>query len=99
MAINDPWKWDGGDIPPVRVGTPVAVYRYLGEGEIEELPTLRCVTIQRHEGPDPGSAVFRYAFDERIGGPITVEQALSTAWNLPGTVNVGDRLLVSATRA
>jgi hypothetical protein len=94
MPINDPYKWDNVAIPPARAALPIKVFRYNGPGSYTYLPNIVCLTTEQHEGPDPGSAVFRYVMDPRAGGPYAFEQALSTSYTGPYVVEVGDRLCV-----
>jgi hypothetical protein len=98
MPLNDPWKWPEYPVPPVRAAVPLAVYKFVGPGNYVALPNVVCLSIENHEGADPGSASFRYVMDSRLGGPYTVEQALSTAYTGSLIVEVGDRLVVAAQR-
>lgn len=70
--------------------------------EWEILDNVRCVFVERHEGPDPGVAGFRYVFASHgpfvdAEAPMSAEQALDDNYALPKTVSPGDRLLVQAT--
>ena len=93
----DPWL-----LPtPVPVGTPaeiVQVYRF-NLGTLTLLPSVRCLHIEQHSGPDPGKAAFRYDFGN--GDPLAPQSlvdALSSSVNLPETIAAGDTLAVQVTR-
>lgn len=107
MPILDPWLPEP-PVPPVRPATPVQVFRYPSDSESEDeeegkptlLPNVYCLGIQEGLG-DPGSATFRYVFDQRPlweGAPQYIEQALSTAFKGKLVIEPGDRLLVLATQ-
>jgi len=63
----------------------------------EELPNVQFLGSSIQEGSDPGSAMFAYIFGGDYG-PQSVAQALDISFDLPGTVDAGDRLVVFATR-
>jgi hypothetical protein len=105
-AFLDPWLPDpDGDspVPSARPAVPITVYRVEADGTtLTELPNVRCLAVEEHEGPAPPTALFRYVFDGRDpGAPQTVEQALSTLYTratLPRLVEINDNLGVRATR-
>lgn len=93
----DPWL-PGTTVPLTRDAVPITVYRITGSSTLEEMDSLRCVSITWREGPVPRSATFRYAFDGLdTTSPQDFEQALSTAFTGAKVVNPGDRLAVQAT--
>ena len=98
---DDPWlETDSdGNVPAVRAGAPVAVYRFDGDSSLTALPNLECLGIAIKEGTDTGSARFRYNLASGLdGAPISIETALGTQFTGPYVVNSGDRLVVQAQR-
>lgn len=84
-------------IPLGRPAAVIAVFRYDGEGGYELLPNVRCLQIQFREGAEPGSARFRYAFDDPLGSPDDpqrFEQVYPLDASGPNVVSNDDRLVV-----
>lgn len=100
-GLADPWI--PSTTPPFNGAfSAVTVYRVSGRPnsiQLQAMPNVECLTVEEDEGAVPASAVFRYVFDGRNNqAPQSIEQALSTAVNLPLTVQVGDELAVKATK-
>ena len=98
---EDPWLGTQTPVAANRGALPIAVARYKPTSptgsQFQILPSLRCRGVFRSIGADPGRAIFRYVFDGRNDqSPQSVEQAISTAFNSPQTVNVDDQLVVQA---
>lgn len=78
----------------------VGVYRYRSGGAsmYEHLPHVRVLEIHLREGPDPGSARFRYVQDPAApaGGPTAFEDYMSVDASGPGVVANDERLVVLA---
>ncbi len=96
---EDPWLWNTTPVPTDRAATPIVVARYNAQAasgkQFQNLTSLRCVSIHRSIGTDPGRAVFRYAFDgQNANSPQSIEQALSTSVRLSEAINTGDQLVV-----
>lgn len=76
----------------------VEVFRWLGGTDREALPNVQCLSVRQGEGPDPGSALFRYDFSvDPLVGPRTLEDALGTGSTGAGIVEPGDNLFVRVT--
>lgn len=103
-APVDTWLGPSSPVSPVRQATPIEVLRATpsstgGAFSYQALTNLVCTDVIWRMGAQPATAVFRYVFDGRDNtAPQTVEQALDTASSGPKIVNVGDRLVVRATR-
>lgn len=102
-ANPDPWLPPDPEVS--RAGAGIVVYRVPDDDPTQEWETLdnvRCLSVERHEGPDPGVAEFRYVFASHgpfvdATAPASAEQALDVNYALPKTVSPGDRLIVEAT--
>ena len=106
-APLDNWLWPSSPVPPVRPATTIEVLRATtgstssgGTGfAYQTMANLVCSDVVWRMGSQAKTAVLRYRFDGFTPGvPQSVEQALSTAANSPGTINVGDRIVVRAVR-
>lgn len=96
MATNPDNNWYLDD--SLQSAAVVEVFRWLGGTDFESLPNVQCVSVRQGEGPDPGSALFRYNFDvDPLVGPRTLEDALGTGSTGAGIVEPGDNLIVKAT--
>jgi len=96
MPTNPDANWFVDD--SLQDAATIAVYRWTAEGGAEPLPHVRCLSVRRGEGPDPGSAVFRYDLSISDGSaPASIEEALGTQYSGPGIVEPGDNLFVVAT--
>lgn len=109
-AFRDDWLPevdDGDSVPLGRPAIAIKVYRVTpgsvpSEDTVEELTSVACLAIEKHVGPVPDTALFRYKFDGRDPqSPQTVEQALGTQYtseDFPHLIEVGDELAVTATK-
>lgn len=103
LANPDPWLPPDPEVS--RDGAGIVVRRVPDDDltqEWETLDNVRCLSVERHEGPDPGVAEFRYVFASRgphadADAPASAEEALDDSYALPKTVSPGDRLIVVAT--
>jgi len=103
VPVNDPWLAVSTPVGRVIRPITVQVLRYtpgnLPGSRFEELDNVRPLTIQTQIGIDPGSALLVYHFGSSdSNAPQNAQEALSTASVLPKVVQVGDRLVVRATR-
>lgn len=110
-TLTDPWIPENAG--SVWAGAVIEVFWYDQDPEADPmfvstdrlvlLPNVQCMFIEQHEGTDPGTAGFRYSFNE-IGpnvdpeAPVSVEQAFDTNYALLHAVGPTDRLIVRATR-
>ncbi len=82
----------------LQAAATIEVYRWTADGGAELLPHVQCLSIRRGEGPDPGSATFRYDLSVTDGtSPSTIEEALGTQYSGGQIVEPGDNLFVRAT--
>lgn len=88
---GDPWLPAGLAVPAIAI----SVFR-LASGTLQALPSLFCCSVQQAEGPEPGSAKFRYRWDGNSNSPQNLEQALSTAFGGSQVIEPGDRLVCYA---
>lgn len=92
MPLDDPWL-TGETLQDTAV---VEVFRLNDDGELDALPNVECLSIRQGEGPDPGSAMFRYNLAYE-GGPESIEGALDPANTGSLIVEPGDNIVVKAT--
>lgn len=102
MPLTDPWL-PVAPVPLGRDAATLAVYRYTpgSPGTYLLLDNVRCLAIERREGPEPSSARFRYVFTQTSAdaqAPQSLEQALDTSFTGSKTIQPGDRLVVKAAR-
>lgn len=84
-------------LPLVRPGPSIGVFRYDGT-RFEPLPNVRCLSIAApREGADPGSATFRYSFDEFDADPVPsgFARVIPLTASGEGVVLPDDRLVVA----
>jgi hypothetical protein len=85
-------------VPLGRDSAAIVVFRFnKASSTYELLENIRCLGIQYKEGADPGSARFRYAFDDPLGdpeAPYRFEQVYPLDATGPGVVSNDDRLVV-----
>lgn len=96
MPTNPDANWILPD--SLQAAATIEVYRWTAEAGAELLPYVQCLSIRRGEGPDPGSATFRYDLSVTDGtSPSTIEEALGTDYVGGQIVEPGDNLFVRAT--
>lgn len=93
MPSDDPWLTGNS----LQDAATIEVFR-LVEGESTAVPNVECLSIRQGEGPDPGTALFRYnlAYGES-GSPVSIESALDPSYTGSFVIEPGDRLYVKAT--
>jgi hypothetical protein len=86
------------DVALARDSSSVGVYRYnpRGSSKYEYLPNVRVLGICHREGPNPGTARFRYVFDpaDPSTDPTSFQQALAVDCSLSNVVKNDERLVV-----
>jgi hypothetical protein len=89
---------DSPNVPLARDAARVGVYRYNPSGNppYQLLPNVRVLAVQYREGPDPGSARFRYVFNpaDPTTDPTSFQQALAVDCDLANVVKNDERLVV-----
>lgn len=101
-APEDPWLGTTSPVPADRLAIPISVSRATVSGSTwtyQALPNLRATEVVWRIGANPATARFRYVFNnDDMESPQSVEDALGIGSSFPNVVNVGDRLVIFATK-